>query len=538
MIQDIFLPEKIGEYYIFSQRVVGIDITKSHIYATLLRAHGSTMTIEKQLSEPLNGDVPNYNERVIAGLPTIMKSIGKVDYIRTAIPSTHVIFKELRMPFTSRDKIDLVIRFEVEPLLPFPAQDAVIDFIITDINKEEKTAQVLVAAVQKQHLVQHLSLFEQAGIDPTAITVDMFALYGLYTQIPEYNALGGSVAIIDLDMQNTRIIIIDNHQLRIIRTLAYGLATIAKDAGTAADMKPSEVLDHLIRFGINGEKTDKNQALKESITSYFNKIQFALSSTISSLQSNSIGKVLFVGAGTEIKDISEFAHNLLQLPCELFDVQLLAKNKRYRISKNSTLAPAGLLSLANAILCPATEHFNLEKGEFAPSESVLLLKQLIVAGILLIALFGSLIAHTIIQSSRFNNEINASQMEAVDELKARFPQVPEEEDVLDDVMELAKSELTKEEEIWMAFSSQARASFLEYLLELSTRINKEQLGFVPEQLTITDGAIGEISLKAKVRDFDALKQLEKILGQSKLFSYVEGQTTPDFTMKIIIARNV
>ena len=44
-------------------------------------------------------------------------------------------------------------------------------------------------------------------------------------------------------------------------------------------------------------------------------------------------------------------------------------------------------------------------------------------------------------------------------------------------------------------------------------------------------------MKAKVRDYDALKQLEHVLRQSTLFSYVEGQKTPDFTMKIVIAQN-
>jgi type IV pilus assembly protein PilM len=359
MIQDVFLPRHIGDYYIFSQKVVGIDITKSHIHATVLRTHGTTIVVDKMMVEPVAGDAQNYVARVAEKLTAVMNAIGKVDHIRTAISSSYVVFKELRLPFADREKINLVIRFEVEPLLPFPAQEAVIDFIITEVNTQEQSAQVLVAATQKQHIEQHLALFTQAGIHPTAITVDMFALYALYTQIPTYMNLAESVLLIDLDMQNTRIMAIDNHQLRVIRTLPHGFATVTKEATTA---KPAELMEHLIRFGISGDgKSEKNQTVATNLTSYFNKIQFAITSTATLLQHPTISKILLTGAGAEIKDIATFAQNQLQLPCEIFNEQLLAENKRYTLSKNIHPSPANVLSLATALMTPTTEHLNLEK---------------------------------------------------------------------------------------------------------------------------------------------------------------------------------
>ena len=53
----------------------------------------------------------------------------------------------------------MVVNFEVEPLLPFATDDAVIDFIITKQNVAEKSSELLVTAVQKQYITQHLQLF-------------------------------------------------------------------------------------------------------------------------------------------------------------------------------------------------------------------------------------------------------------------------------------------------------------------------------------------------------------------------------------------
>ena len=77
---------------------------------------------------------------------------------------------------------------------------------------------------------------------------------------------------------------------------------------------------------------------------------------------------------------------------------------------------------------------------------------------------------------------------------------------------------------------------MEYLLELTSRINKQELGFIPEQITIADGRGGSIILRARVRDFEALKKLEQALRESKLFTFVEGQASPDFTMKILVGK--
>jgi hypothetical protein len=80
-----------------------------------------------------------------------------------------------------------------------------------------------------------------------------------------------------------------------------------------------------------------------------------------------------------------------------------------------------------------------------------------------------------------------------------------------------------------------RPSFLTYLLELTSKIDKKDLGFTIDKLTITESTI---MMTAHVRDHTALALLEKELRQSKLFAHVEGQQNPDFTMKIKLAKPI
>src|SRR6266849_1304532 len=139
LIQDIFLPEKIKSYYLFSKIIVGIEINKTNIIATKTKINGYTSTIELIIEEKISEEVSEENfERTSPALTSIFSKIGTYDEIHTILPSSIVIFKELKLPFTSREKIGKVIGFEIEPLLPFALRDAAIDFIITREIPEEK----------------------------------------------------------------------------------------------------------------------------------------------------------------------------------------------------------------------------------------------------------------------------------------------------------------------------------------------------------------------------------------------------------------
>ncbi|HJZ24089.1 MAG TPA: hypothetical protein VJ201_06550, partial [Candidatus Babeliales bacterium] len=75
-------------------------------------------------------------------------------------------------------------------------------------------------------------------------------------------------------------------------------------------------------------------------------------------------------------------------------------------------------------------------------------------------------------------------------------------------------------------------SFLQYLLELSSKIDRKSIDLKIDQITIAEGIL---TLKAEVRDHDALKVLERELEQSKMLRPLESPETPQFTMKLTLA---
>lgn len=536
MIKNIFLPEKIGNNYLFAKRIIGIDIGKTHITATKIYAHGTTLTIEECIEEKLEAGTPTtYEERVSKVLKNIVSRLGKFDEVRSALSSSLVVFKELKLPFISYEKINMVINFEVEPLLPFALSDAIVDFIITKQNTEEQSSQVMIAAVQKQHIAQHIQLFIESDINPDIITIDLFALYGLYKQSPTYAQQKGGTVLFNLGLHSTRMEYIHDGQLRLIRTLSKGVSDIVKFVAQELNIAPGQAMDHIIRFGL--ETTDwpeYTQAIKNACTLFWNKIRFTLTSfTIQAIHEQKINTLLLLGGGAQLKGLAEFVTDLLHIQCKLFQVDDLAQNNIIQFKKKQTFASTCITSLSTALPSDVLELFNVRKDEFSIVDTSLFYKQIITTMILALFLISSLFMHNYWQIGTLEQEIHTSEQEAIAALIERFKKIDEDLD-LEDTLKDADSAVIKEEKTWFAFSGPSRSTFLKYLLELTSRIDKQALGFTIEKIIITEGTM---VLKAQVKDFKALKLLEKELQQSPLFSHVEKQNDIRFEMKITLAKN-
>ena len=536
-VKEIFLPEKIKNSYLFAKTVVGIEINKTSIIATKTRLKGITSTIELTIEEKIAENVSEENfSPTSPTLTSIFSKIGKYDDIHTTLPSSVVVFKELKLPFTTREKIGMVIGFEIEPLLPFSLRDAVIDFIITRQIPEEKSSEILVTAVQKQNIIEHIELFQAVGLQPTVITIDMIALYGLYKQVPAYNQLSGGTVMIDINPYSTCITLMINAQLKTVRTLPRGIISIAKTAGQELQKTPPEIMEHLMRFGL--EATDLasyTPAVEKAVTEWWDAINFTLTSFSAQLLNRQpLTKIIFLGEGALIKGFIPFITQKSGIACELFNAETINEDKSFILNNSTAITPINIVSVSAALPLPTTTDYNLNKKELSAPNNALLIKQLVVLIVLTVTLFATLVTDYSIQTSKLKKAMHALELDALTALKNTFKNL-EDENSLSSAVESAEEELKTEQETWFAFSASSRISFLECLRELTTKIDKKGLGFNIDQITIADG---ELTLKAQVRDHDALKILRRELNQSNLFKGgVEQVENTPFTMKIKLATN-
>lgn len=521
-LKDIIVPGKIGNYYVVPQRILGFDITKTTVRATQVYLNARTVSIEKIYEEKLEKEDLSYPERVTQAIKAIMAKAERVDAIRSSLTSSNVIFKDLTLPFSDTQKIAMVINYEIEPFLPFAINQALIDFIIVSSDAVKKTSKILVAAVKKETVAEHKALFENAGVNVSDITIDLFDLYGLYNIIPTYSKLPDAVALIDIEFSTTRIAYIINGQLTFVRSIPMGLAQWAKAMSKQLGITPNEAFEKIIRFGL--EKYDDKEysdAIAKPLQELMQELQFTLTSFAGRSENHPLTKILLLGAGADVAGIAHVVEQKLHAPCVLFEINHVFTNSAIVNKTQQRIPSAFILSLSTALPTPTMQEFNLLQQEFAPSTETLFIKQLITALGLVILLLGSLIAHSYWQTYRLKKAAASSTAQVIQKLNT-LGLNPANKRTLTEALRDAEEEVDKQEEIWFAFSIASRFSFLKHLYDLSLAVDRKSIGLNLTKLVL-DGKNNTLELEGEVKDFDALATFERELQESKMFVSVPSQ---------------
>ncbi len=304
-------------------------------------------------------------------------------------------------------------------------------------------------------------MFAAAGLKPDVITVDIIALYGLYRQIDAYKQLQGGTVLINITSHTTSIALIINGQLKTVRTLPRGVIALTKQIAQEINKTPQEMLDHLLRFGL--EATDipaHSPAIEKAVTEWWNSINFTLNSFSTQLLNNQpITKIIFLGRGSLIKGLIPFIGQKSGIACELFNSESVSQDPTCIIKNSTSITPINVISASATLPLSTTIDYNLAQKEFKTPDNSLLLKQSIVLIVLTLGLFAALITHYSLQTNKLKKEFQASELEALTALTSTFKSLEDEKN-LHDAIEEAEKEVEEQKKRWFAFSASISCFFL------------------------------------------------------------------------------
>ena len=499
MIKNIFLPEKIGNKRIIAQRIVGLALQDETVTLALVYAKRSKTIVEELLSEKLSSDVNlSYAQRASEAIKKIMLHVKNFDQIRIAIPASIVTFKELQVPFDDVEKIRMVLDYEIESMLPFSISNAVIDFIITKHNKEQKSTQVLVAAVQNQDLQVELDIYTQAGVEPSHITIDLFATYGLYKQISDYASIEKGSILVEVGETSTRIAFLQNGELRLTRTMPRGIISIVKNISEESGMDAEKVKEHLDLNGVNSLGGDAlAKIFQNQFINFFNDIQFTLNSF--SLKLNfydEITKIIFTQKANQVKGFVKLCSDTLQIPCESFDWRKVfeIKSVKKHLKNIDYGAVDFVTAIGTAIPCYEQDQFDLRRKSFVLVDYKLVSKQIIAVVVLLTTMFLAIGVHGYMQISTLRNTLDKTEKTEISRLKAIFPKdhMPKKQTLQAFVQEAQK--LVREKtDLWSAFRKE-RLNPLEIMLELTNIADKTRNNIYFTDLSINSKDKGGVEI--------------------------------------------
>lgn len=502
MIKEIFLPERLGRHRLLAQRMLGIAIEKNYVCAVCTYVKRSTQYLEQAFYEPIqkSGQEATQSE-IAAALHKIIEQakIKSIDQIRVAIPSSQVIFKELELPFINSDKIRMVLDYEVENLLPMDIEETTIDFIVTQELMSKNASHILFAAIRNQDLQTVLDTYQAAGINPTTVTIDLFSLYGLYQQIPEYASLQQATALVKITMTSTELLFLENGSLRLRRHIPKGLQSILLEASKIqADQVDDFMSTAMDMLEKNGLQALFDQAygkdFEQLLIGLFNDIQFTLNAFSMKLNyQKGINKILFAGIPVHIKNFTTFSAEILQIPCELFESQKILTNTAIKNKIKQQITDWNMYAVALGTALPpyAQESFNLRRKQFAYDNKALLIKQLCAAGILILAILSFIGIQGYQQISTLHATAQQQERHYMNKLAGIIPKKDQpKKATLLSLSKKAEQLIKEKRELWSSFA-QERIQYLDILLELTNILDVNQFNIDVDEISISEKESGK-----------------------------------------------
>jgi hypothetical protein len=329
-------------------------------------------------------------------------------------------------------------------------------------------------------------------------------------------------------------------KLQFIRTIQQGISHIAKSIGDNLNIPPHQAMENIIRFGAQKETAPAlHQATQDALSKFWSTIKFTIQSFLTQAKQEAVDTVFVFGDGATVKNTIEQGTQELGLPCQWLSINTLATNKNIAIKHKDLIPNSGLMSVATAFVFPETEQFNLRKGPFELMPMGGFIKSMIVTLTLTLIIVIGLIISVVWSTSRLSSAKDEWQKEVITALKKQFPAITKDaddegettSDIFDTTIQKAQQELKNELETLSKFSHKSRGSFIQYLFELTQRIDKKALGFRIDRLIITDK---DITMTAHVKDEKVIPILETALSESTLFRIESRVQHPDFTMRLIL----
>jgi general secretion pathway protein L len=209
----------------------------------------------------------------------------KREMIVSSLPSSKAFIREITLPLSQPKKVEKIIKYQMEPYLPCPVEEVLVDFLQPGAD-----GGILTFGVEKKFLAEHLALLSGAGIEPDAVTLDDIALFSLYL-FKHGGETEQPVSIVNQDGESLVVQIIHKKRLDFIRILPDDADQLADTFRFYKMKRPGLAVGEIYLAGNGSPEVHETARTLESKTAVktmvwrpFDEMRDRLDKTISLLQ--------------------------------------------------------------------------------------------------------------------------------------------------------------------------------------------------------------------------------------------------------------
>jgi type IV pilus assembly protein PilM len=239
-----------------------------------------------------------------------VKSRGVV----TAVGGRDVIIKKIQIERVKEQQARELMRWEAEQHVPFDMESVELDFQILDPEGDGMEMQVLLVAAKRELVENKMRMLTDAGIAPSIVDVDAFALHNAF-ELNHPDAMRGVVGLVNIGHDVTNINVLDEGVPILTRDITVGTRRFREDLQRERGVSAEEAEQLLQGF-------DRSPHLDAVIESRGEEIAVGVERAAAFLASSSRSasplRVVFVcGGGARVPGLADALGKRLRIPVEL-----------------------------------------------------------------------------------------------------------------------------------------------------------------------------------------------------------------------------
>ena len=181
------------------------------------------------------------------GASELLKDLAKrhdlpSDAIRVVIEGGLAAFRKVSLPVNDDDKIEKVVKFEVESELPqFNIEDVVVDWVRLSSSKDSSS--LLTTIVKKEDLEGIISVCEKGNVEPLEMDADTSAIVNAASAAGALDTESAQLLVF-VGEESSSIAVVDGGELRELRSIKQGALThLPKESGPADETDEAEDIE-------------------------------------------------------------------------------------------------------------------------------------------------------------------------------------------------------------------------------------------------------------------------------------------------------
>ena len=424
-----------------------------------------------------------------------------------SLPPSEVMFRQIRLPFRDENKIKKTLPFELEPLLPLPIEEVIIDYV--HLPNDE----LLTAAVGRERIRKVISAIEEHLGEVSAIDI---ATAALALPLLEQKAITGAGILLDIGASSTFAVFYENNAIVQIRSFAFGGNTItgALAGDLSCDQEEAEFAKIIAAY--DTKTGGALAACREFCTSLTNTVEFM---RINETLHNSPAQILVTGGGSLFKPLCDELEKTFGAPAASLDPARFGQleiDEELQNSYQPQIMNPALATVKRAFA--SRKSFNFRQGEFTARSFRGDLKKPLQWGVIIAGIILFLVAVDLFLDYRLQAQQAGALKNQISLIfKKHYPQSA----VMVDPVNQLRTKLAEDKKTYGMDNGGSEVTVLELLKDIS--------GFISPALDIVMTHLhyenNIVLLKGEAKKIDDVTSVKNELLKSKYFKNVTISST-------------